>query len=183
MKLCEHWQWTEWSDDPIKKNIDFLGGAFAQGSNRCIRWVSVLNVSANVKSDPQEQIWTNEPCKRYQCSPVYVNCASWPASQGSAGSDSYANTSTSTACSHGISIPNVFQDECECNYFCIIARSLRKVPLNKWILTRGICIQKHSGFRGSGWSTGEGLWSSLWISLFTASLNGCLSWSPSHTGR
>lgn len=141
---------------------------FAWTTYCSIQWVPMVHFSGNVKSIPQELIWTNEPCSWYQCSPVCVNCASWPARRGSPGSDSYANTSTSTACSHGISIPNVFRDACECNYFCIITRSLRKVPLNKWILTRGICIQKHSGFRGSSRSTGEGLWSALWISSFTA---------------
>lgn len=97
-----------------------------------------------------------------------VNWASCPVSQANAGSGSYVNTSTSAACCPGISIPNVFEDRRECSYFGLITCSHRKLWLNKWILTRGICIQKHSGFGGSGWCAGPGLRRSVWISSFTA---------------
>lgn len=86
-----------------------------------------------------------------------LNRASCPVSQANAGSGSYINTSTSAACCPGISIPNVFEDRRECSYFGLITCSHRKLSLNKWILTRGICIQKHSGFGGSGWCAGLGL--------------------------
>lgn len=83
--------------------------------------------------------------------------------------------------SMALAFQNVFQERHECNYFGLVTRSVRKLWLNKWILTRGICIQKHRG-----WRTGEGLRRSVWIPSFTAcslhvpgSLNGRLTWSPS----
>lgn len=113
------------------------------------------------------QNWRFGPCVQDQSSAAGVNWAFCPVSQACAGSGSYTNTSTSALCFHGISIPNVFQDQRECNYFGRVTRSLRKLWLNKWILTRRICIQKHSGFGGSsGWCAGEGLRRSVWISSF-----------------
>lgn len=130
------------------------------------------------------------PCEWDQSSAVGVNWASCPVSQANAGSGSYTNISTSAACFHGISIPNVFEDRRECYYFRLITLSHRKLWLNKWILTRGICIQKHSGFGGSGWCASQGLRRSVSISSFTALLlvdscfcKSCLTWSSSQNWK
>lgn len=72
-------------------------------TNRRVRRAPVLNVAGNDRPFPASRFGPANPA-----SGISAPLSPRPAGPGSGGSDSYTNTAASTACSHGISIPNVF---------------------------------------------------------------------------